>query len=104
MVITPSMYEGMTIVPCESASSMLEKYYADKNLVTRIRQRSADLRQVVNTALERNYKKYDLQEKQLKIPANVTNTAYTASFSTHTDMTFRTEVPRLRHLIITTIQ
>ncbi len=44
MVITPSMYEGMTIVPCESASSMLEKYYADKNLVTRIRQRSADLR------------------------------------------------------------
>lgn len=66
MVVTPSMYEGMTIVPCESASSMLEKYYADKNLVTRIRQRSADLRQVVNTALERNYKKYDLQEKQLK--------------------------------------
>lgn len=66
MVITPSMYEGMTIVPCESASSMLEKYYADKNIVTRIRQRSADLRQVVTTALERNYKKYDLQTKQLK--------------------------------------
>ncbi|MDD6234370.1 MAG: NFACT RNA binding domain-containing protein [Lachnospiraceae bacterium] len=66
MVVTPSMYEGLTIVPCEKASSMLEKYYADKNLVTRIRQRSADLRQVVNTALERNYKKYDLQAKQLK--------------------------------------
>ena len=66
MVVTPSMYEGLTVVPCETASSMLEKYYADKNLVTRIRQRSADLRQVVNTALERNYKKYDLQSKQLK--------------------------------------
>ncbi len=66
MVIKPSMYTGMDIASFESPSTMLEKYYADKNLVTRIHQRSADLRQVVSTALERNYKKYDLQLKQLK--------------------------------------
>jgi predicted ribosome quality control (RQC) complex YloA/Tae2 family protein len=49
-----------------TSSNMLEKYYAEKNIADRIRQRSADLRQIVNTALERNYKKYDLQDKQLK--------------------------------------
>lgn len=49
-----------------SASSVLETYYASKNTITRIRQKSADLRRIVQTALERNYKKYDLQAKQLK--------------------------------------
>ena len=41
-------------------------YYASKNQITRIRQKSADLRHVINTALERNRKKYDLQLRQLK--------------------------------------
>ncbi|MDO5350184.1 MAG: NFACT RNA binding domain-containing protein [Lachnospiraceae bacterium] len=50
----------------QSISSVLETYYASKNTITRIRQKSADLRRIVQTALERNYKKYDLQEKQLK--------------------------------------
>jgi len=50
----------------ESISTLLETYYASKNALTRIRQKSVDLRKIVQTALERNYKKYDLQEKQLK--------------------------------------
>lgn len=49
-----------------SISRVLENYYASKNRFTRIRQKSSDLRRIVQTALERNYKKYDLQEKQLK--------------------------------------
>ncbi|MCC8161750.1 MAG: NFACT family protein [Lachnospiraceae bacterium] len=49
-----------------SASLMLEHYYAEKNTLSRIRQRSTDLRRIVQTALERNVKKYDLQAKQLK--------------------------------------
>jgi len=44
----------------------LEQYYANKNQFTRIRQKSVDLRKIVSTALERNRKKYQLQEKQLK--------------------------------------
>jgi predicted ribosome quality control (RQC) complex YloA/Tae2 family protein len=52
--------------PFESISSLLETYYAAKNTITRIRQKSVDLRKIVQTALERNYKKFDLQEKQLK--------------------------------------
>lgn len=47
-------------------SALLEDYYAEKNRITRIRQRSSDLRRIVSTALERNVKKYDLQLKQLK--------------------------------------
>ncbi len=50
----------------DSVSEMLEHFYSEKNNISRIRQRSADLRQVINTALDRNYKKYDLQLAQLK--------------------------------------
>lgn len=50
----------------ESISDLLETYYASKNTLTRIRQKSVDLRKIVHTALERNRKKYDLQSKQLR--------------------------------------
>lgn len=50
----------------DSISRLLEDYYAEKNTLTRIRQKSVDLRRVVQTALERNRKKYDLQAKQLR--------------------------------------
>lgn len=49
-----------------SISEVLETYYSQKESITRIRQRSADLRQIVQTLLNKNYKKYDLQLKQLK--------------------------------------
>ncbi|NLL80209.1 MAG: fibronectin/fibrinogen-binding protein [Clostridiales bacterium] len=49
-----------------SISEVLETYYAEKNMVTRIRQKSVDLRKIVQTALERNVKKYDLQLRQMK--------------------------------------
>lgn len=50
----------------ESISLLLQEYYAEKNKIVRIRQRSGDLRRVVQTAIERTAKKYDLQDKQLK--------------------------------------
>lgn len=49
-----------------SMSELLESYYAEKNALTRIRQKSADLRHIVQTALERNVKKYDLQIRQMQ--------------------------------------
>ena len=49
-----------------SISAVLEQYYASRNVYTRIRQKSVDLRRIVATALDRNRKKYQLQEKQLK--------------------------------------
>ena len=53
-------------VSYQSISELLEHYYAEKNVYTRIRQKSADLRRIVQTALERNVKKYDLQLRQMK--------------------------------------
>ena len=50
----------------DSMSLVLEQFYAKKSVVTRIRQKSSDLRRIVQTALEKDYKKYDLQLKQLK--------------------------------------
>ena len=37
-----------------------------KDKITRIRQKSSDLRRIVQTALERNRKKFDLQTRQMK--------------------------------------
>lgn len=54
----------------ESVSELLETYYSTKNTITRIRQKSSDLRRVVQTALERNRKKYALQTKQLRDTEN----------------------------------
>jgi predicted ribosome quality control (RQC) complex YloA/Tae2 family protein len=60
-----SMYQDMTSAAFTSVSSMLEQYYAMKNTVTRIRQKSSDLRRIATTALDRCRKKYDLQSRQL---------------------------------------
>ncbi len=57
---------GDYTVPYGSMSALLEHYYAEKNVLTHIRQKSADLRRIVQTALERNVKKYDLQLRQMK--------------------------------------
>lgn len=61
-----SQFEDYETQSFESISAVLEQYYANKNQFTRIRQKSVDLRKIVSTALERNRKKYQLQEKQLK--------------------------------------
>ena len=53
-----------------SISEVLSTYYATRNALVRIRQKSADLRHIVQTALERNRKKYELQSRQLKDTEN----------------------------------
>lgn len=65
-VVHLSQYDDFTEEKFDTVSGMLEHYYATRNVITRIRQRSADLRRIVQTALDRNRKKYDLQQKQLK--------------------------------------
>lgn len=61
-----SMYEADSTKNYASISELLEQFYAEKNTITRIRQKSSDLRRIVQTALERNVKKYDLQLRQMK--------------------------------------
>jgi predicted ribosome quality control (RQC) complex YloA/Tae2 family protein len=50
----------------DDISELLTHFYSEKNTVTRIRQKSADLRKVVSTVLERNIRTLDLQTNQLK--------------------------------------
>lgn len=61
-----SIYPASDQKSFDSISALLQEYYAEKNAVTRIRQKSVDLRKIVQTALERNIKKYDLQLQQMK--------------------------------------
>lgn len=50
----------------DSVSKMLYDFYSSREAFVLKRQKSSDLRRIVNTALERASKKYDLQEKQLQ--------------------------------------
>lgn len=61
-----TLYADGETVCADSMSKVLRTYYGEKNVITRIRQRSSDLRRIVHTALERNVKKYDLQRKQMQ--------------------------------------
>lgn len=60
-----TMYEDYDIEETKSISQALAVFYAERNSYNRIRQKSADLRKIVSTALERSCRKYDLQQKQL---------------------------------------
>ena len=59
------MYADMQVSKKESMCALLEEYYDLKNRVTRIRQKSADLRKVTGTAIDRAERKLALQEKQM---------------------------------------
>ncbi len=59
-------FTNYTFEKIDQMSQVLDLYYSSKNTLTRIRQKSADLRHIVQTALERSRKKYNLQIRQLK--------------------------------------
>lgn len=61
-----STYSDCEAINYTSVSELLEVYYSKRNLYTRMRQKSVDLRKIVSTALERDNKKYNIQLKQLK--------------------------------------
>ena len=62
-------FEAVALSACEkkhfeSVSEMLYTYYHDKNKADVMRAKSADLKKHIQTILERDYKKLDLQKKQ----------------------------------------
>lgn len=60
-----SIFKESEVKEFQSISRLLKVYYEEKSAVTRVRQKSVDLRKIVQTAIERNSKKLDLQKKQL---------------------------------------
>lgn len=61
-----SMYDDLLTSSYDSISELLMSYYSKKNIISRIRQKSSDLRQIVNNAIERNVKKLDILRAQLR--------------------------------------
>ena len=61
-----STYSDCEAKEYESMSQLLETYYKKRNLYTRMRQKSVDLRKIVSNSLERDNRKYNIQLKQLK--------------------------------------
>lgn len=64
--IPVSSYDLDTSVSYASVSSLIRDYYSQKEKYSRSRQKSADLRKIVSTILERDIKKYDIQCRQIK--------------------------------------
>lgn len=61
-----SSYSDNKAVSYTSICALIRDYYSQKEKYSRSRQKSADLRKIVSTILERDVKKYDLQCRQLK--------------------------------------
>ena len=59
------MYQDMERESFSDISKLLDSFYAKKDIYSRIRQKSTDLRKVLQSAVERTSKKYDIQRKQL---------------------------------------
>ena len=59
-------YKDSLCQELSSVSEMLYQFYSSKNTFSNMKQRSADLRKNVKNLLERESKKLNLQEKQLK--------------------------------------
>lgn len=49
----------------DNMSALLEKFYSERNRITNIKQRSSDIRKIVQIHIERNAKKLDILRKQL---------------------------------------
>ena len=62
------MYDapGYESRPCGSISGLLHEFYSRKQAVTLLRQKTAGLRQSLHSLLNKNYKKYDLQQRQIR--------------------------------------
>ncbi len=64
--VTLTMYQDMESKSFDTMSQVLIEFYAKRNQYTNIRQKSADLRKIINNHIERASKKLDLQLKQQK--------------------------------------
>ncbi len=60
-----SMYQDMETESFSDISELLYSFYAKKDIYSRMHQKSTDLRKVLQSAVERTSKKYDIQRKQL---------------------------------------
>lgn len=65
-VLDLQIYKDLVSEPYDSVSKLLIDYYAKKKSHTEIRQKTAALRQTLQMFLNKDYKKYDLQLKQLE--------------------------------------
>ncbi len=60
------MYQDLSVETYSDISELLFAFYAKKDVYSRMHQKSTDLRKVLQSAVERTSKKYDIQRKQLK--------------------------------------
>ena len=58
--------QGLATKDKDDLSSLLEEFYSERNRAGVMKQKSADLRKIVQTALEKSVRKGELQRQQLK--------------------------------------
>ncbi len=58
-------YSGLPYNEFDTMSDVIHDFYSKKAISARVKQKTSDIRKILQTILERNVKKYDLQLKQL---------------------------------------
>lgn len=61
-----ALYLGQDSVEYDSMSELLQSYYGERNAAARIKQRSSELRHLLTQTMERDSRKREIMEKQLK--------------------------------------
>lgn len=61
-----NIYSDSTPKLYNSISDTISDFYKEKSAHTRIKQKSVDLRKIVTSTLEKDYKKYEIQKKQIE--------------------------------------
>ena len=65
-MIRLTMYDDLSFEKTDSPSEVIERFYSEKDALTRIRSKSSELKNTVQTHFERTVKKLDILTKQLK--------------------------------------
>ncbi len=62
---------GHRLEPFDSISTLINYFYEERSIQVRMKQKTQDLRRIVQVSLERCYKKLDIQQRQLEDTKNM---------------------------------
>ncbi len=63
--------EQKKVLPQEDINLLIDSFYETRSLQVRMKQKTYDMRRLIQTSLERAYKKLDIQQRQLKDTENM---------------------------------
>ncbi len=70
LLLTEDLF-SKKVIPQEDINLLIDSFYETRSLQVRMKQKTHDMRKLIQTSLERAYKKLDIQSRQLKDTENM---------------------------------